>query len=191
MLDSHVQHTADQFVYVQVQITALSSQIDDLFIDRGSDSESDQFQPFGHFGQKGGENFEGELAQIGGAQLRAQKHWFHSGGGLLFILTFITAGYCFYSLSTLFLISILYSICLCLSQCFVAFFCTFKILLLCLKYFTLVPQQDLVPRCKYFVYFELVVCWTCNCSLWLVFIALHVRMSILLDKYSLWSFFND
>ena len=41
MLDSHVQHTADQFVYVQGQITALSSQIDDLFVDWGSDSESD------------------------------------------------------------------------------------------------------------------------------------------------------
>ena len=79
MLDSHVQHTTDQFAYVQGQITALSSQIDDLFVDRGSDSESDQFQLFGHFGQKGGENFEGELAQIGGAWLRAQKHWFHSG----------------------------------------------------------------------------------------------------------------
>ena len=66
MLDSHVQHTADQFAYVQGQITALSSQIDDLSVDQGSNSESDQFQPFGHSGQKGGENFEGELAQCQG-----------------------------------------------------------------------------------------------------------------------------
>ena len=43
LLDSHVQHTADQFAYVQGQITALSSQIKDLSIDHGSDSESDQF----------------------------------------------------------------------------------------------------------------------------------------------------
>ena len=42
MLDSYVQHTADQFAYVQGQITALSSQIDDLSIDQGSDSESNQ-----------------------------------------------------------------------------------------------------------------------------------------------------
>jgi len=31
MLDSHVQHTATQFAYVQGQITALSSQIEDFF----------------------------------------------------------------------------------------------------------------------------------------------------------------
>ena len=43
MLDSHMWHTADQFAYVQGQITALSSQIDDLSINHGSDSESDQF----------------------------------------------------------------------------------------------------------------------------------------------------
>jgi len=39
-LDSHVQHMADQFAYVQGQITALSSQIDDLSIDQGSNYES-------------------------------------------------------------------------------------------------------------------------------------------------------
>ena len=39
MLDSHVQHTATQFVYIQRQITALSSQIEDLSMARGSDSE--------------------------------------------------------------------------------------------------------------------------------------------------------
>ena len=43
MLDSHMWHTADQFAYVQGQITALLSQIDYLSVDQGSDSESDQF----------------------------------------------------------------------------------------------------------------------------------------------------
>ena len=43
MLDSHVQHTTTQFAYIQGQITALSSQIEDLSMARGSDSESDQF----------------------------------------------------------------------------------------------------------------------------------------------------
>ena len=43
LLDSYVQHTADQFAYVQDQITALSSQIDDLFVDHGLDLESNQF----------------------------------------------------------------------------------------------------------------------------------------------------
>ena len=33
MLDSHMRHIVDQFAYVQGQITALSSQIDDLSID--------------------------------------------------------------------------------------------------------------------------------------------------------------
>ena len=40
MLDSHVQHTATQFAYFQGQITTLSSQIEDLSMVRGSDSES-------------------------------------------------------------------------------------------------------------------------------------------------------
>ena len=43
MLDSHVKHTATQFVYIQGQIIALSSQIKDLSMARGSDSEFDQF----------------------------------------------------------------------------------------------------------------------------------------------------
>ena len=42
MLDSHVQHTTDQFAYVQGQITTLSFQIEDLSVDHGSDSKSDQ-----------------------------------------------------------------------------------------------------------------------------------------------------
>jgi len=41
MLDSHVRHTADQFAYVQGQITALSSQIEDMSMKQGSDSESE------------------------------------------------------------------------------------------------------------------------------------------------------
>ena len=43
MLDSHVQRTADQFAYVQGQITALSSQIEELSVDHSSDSESERF----------------------------------------------------------------------------------------------------------------------------------------------------
>ena len=43
MLNSHVQLTATQFAYIQGQITALSSQIKDLSMAWGSDSESDQF----------------------------------------------------------------------------------------------------------------------------------------------------
>ena len=43
MLDSHVQHTATQFAYIQGQITALSSQIEDLSVARGLDLESNQF----------------------------------------------------------------------------------------------------------------------------------------------------
>ena len=43
MLDSHVQHTATQFAYIQGQIIALSSQIEDLSMARGSNSESNQF----------------------------------------------------------------------------------------------------------------------------------------------------
>ena len=43
MLDSHVQHTATQFAYIQGQIITLSSQIEDLSMARGSDSKPDQF----------------------------------------------------------------------------------------------------------------------------------------------------
>ena len=41
MLDSHVQHIADQFAYIQGQITALSSQIEDTSMAQGSDLESE------------------------------------------------------------------------------------------------------------------------------------------------------
>ena len=43
MLESHVQHTSDQFAYIQGQITALASQIEDMTMEQGSDSESEQF----------------------------------------------------------------------------------------------------------------------------------------------------
>ena len=41
MLDSHMQHIAEQFAYIQGQITALSSQIEDMSMEQGSDSESE------------------------------------------------------------------------------------------------------------------------------------------------------
>ena len=34
MLESHVQHTMDQFTYVEGQITALSSQIEDMMMEQ-------------------------------------------------------------------------------------------------------------------------------------------------------------
>ena len=43
MLDSHMQHTANQFAYIQGQIMTLSSYIKDLSVDHGSNSVSDQF----------------------------------------------------------------------------------------------------------------------------------------------------
>ena len=43
VLDSHVQHTTDQFTYIQGQITVLSSQIMDMSMEQGSDSEFEQF----------------------------------------------------------------------------------------------------------------------------------------------------
>ena len=41
MLESHVQHTVDRFAYIQGQNIALSSQIEDMTMAQGSDSESD------------------------------------------------------------------------------------------------------------------------------------------------------
>ena len=43
MLESHLQHTLDQFAYIQGQITALSSQIEDMTMEQGSELESEQF----------------------------------------------------------------------------------------------------------------------------------------------------
>ena len=43
MLESHVQHTLDQFTYIQGYITALSSQIKNMTMEQGSESESEQF----------------------------------------------------------------------------------------------------------------------------------------------------
>ena len=43
ILDSHVQDTTYQFAYIQGQITALSTQIEEISVDPGSDSESEAF----------------------------------------------------------------------------------------------------------------------------------------------------
>ena len=43
MLDSYVQHTTTQFAYIQGQITALFSQIEDMLMEQGSDSKFEQF----------------------------------------------------------------------------------------------------------------------------------------------------
>ena len=43
MLESHVQHTLDQFAYIQGQITTLSSHIEDMTMERGLESKSEQF----------------------------------------------------------------------------------------------------------------------------------------------------
>ena len=43
MLKTHVQHTFDQFAYIQGQIIALSSQIEDMSMAQESDSKSEQF----------------------------------------------------------------------------------------------------------------------------------------------------
>ena len=57
MFESHVQHTADQFTYIQGQITTLSSQIEDMTMAQGSDSESKQFQLLWPFWSKKGRKF--------------------------------------------------------------------------------------------------------------------------------------
>ena len=44
------------------------------------------------------------------------------------------------------------------------------------------PSRIFYPRCKYFVYFALVKCWTCNWSLGLFLIALRVWMNIYLQN---------
>ena len=44
----------------------------------------------------------------------------------------------------------------------------------------LCPSRTSYPRCKYFVYFALVECWTWNWSLGLFLTTLRVRMSIYL-----------
>ena len=60
MLESHVQNTTDQFTYIEGQITAISSQIDDMMMEQqqqqqeGFELELKSFSLFGHFGQKGG-----------------------------------------------------------------------------------------------------------------------------------------
>ena len=66
MLYSHVQHTVDQLAYIQGQITSLSLQIDDLSVEQGSDSESDQFKPFWPFQSKRGRKFLGGVCTFDG-----------------------------------------------------------------------------------------------------------------------------
>ena len=124
MLDSHVQRTTDQFAYVQGQITALSSQIEELSVDHSSDSESERFQPFGHFDQKEGENFEEELRKSlhsvrGSIGLGLETLVIGSQAVCLCLfLAFITTGFMFMLLLLLFKTSIysvfnfnLYSVC--------------------------------------------------------------------------------
>ena len=48
MLESHVQHTSNQFSYIEGQITALSFQIENMMMEQwqqqeGFESESEQF----------------------------------------------------------------------------------------------------------------------------------------------------
>ena len=126
---------------------------------------------FGHSDQKKGENVEGELAQCQGEhrfRFRNIGYWFTSGL-LLFIFSFYNCWFMFMLLLLLFktlvhfsfINSILYSV---LEFVTISMLCNifqyFQILIIRLEYFTLVPQQDLVPRCIYFMYFALVVCWT-------------------------------
>ena len=43
VLNSRVQHTLDQFAYIKGQITALSTQIKEISVNPGSNSESEAF----------------------------------------------------------------------------------------------------------------------------------------------------
>ena len=69
MLESHVQHIPDQFTYVEGQITALSSQIEDMMMGNKRDLTQNlsSSSSIGHFGQKGGESFEGEMHSLRGS----------------------------------------------------------------------------------------------------------------------------
>ena len=146
MLDSHMQYTADQFAYVQGQITALSSQIDDLSVDHGSDSKSNQFQPFGHSSQKGGENFKGELAHCQGEHSSGLETLVLLVIGLLifsfnsynywFLSTFFTSFWLKLQYNQHLTVSVYYQYVFCdYLNAFVAFSLYFQILLICLKYF--------------------------------------------------------
>ena len=73
ILQSYVQHTTDQFTYIEGQITAISSQINDMMMEQqrqqqdGSESESEQFQPLWPFQSKRGRNLRGELHSLRGS----------------------------------------------------------------------------------------------------------------------------
>ena len=62
--------------------------------------------------------------------------------------------------------------------------CSHRIMLLC-------PSRILYPICKYFVYFALVMCWTCIYPYAIVLYWLHVWMIICFAIWSLWSFPYD
>ena len=109
---------------------------------------------FGHFGQKGGENFVGELRKSlhnvrGSIGLGLETLVISSQMAYLcLLLAFITTSlclcfYCFhlklqYTLC-LFSVFIQFVIISMLCSIFFFFFCAFKILPICLKYFILVP----------------------------------------------------
>ena len=94
---------------------------------------------------------------------------------LVFITVFFFYCFClkfWYSV----LSSIYYQYCLWLiSMLCSIFFCHYVLSTSLLR-----PSRIFYPRCKYLVYFALVEYWTCNWSLGLSLIALHVRMSIFL-----------
>ena len=173
MLDSHMCHTAEQFAYVQGQITALSSQIDDLSVNHDSDSESAQFQPFGHSGQKGGENFKGELRKsqhsVRGSISLDLETLVIGSQAVYLCLIFSFYNYWFMFMLVLFLFKTsahdlvnfsvysVYCVCVYLNAC-VAFSLYFQILLKCLEYFTLVPSVGLFLD----AYTSCILHWLCD-----------------------------
>ena len=98
------------------------------------------------------------------------------------LLVFIT------TFSYLFLLLLFKALILCFIfqyLCLISMLCSIVCVLLryCLYVLNtslLCPSSILYPRCKYFVYFALVECWTYNWSLGLSLTALRVHMSIYL-----------
>ena len=140
---------------------------------------------FGHFGQKRGENFEGEYAQLRGSRAQSLVYCWQFSifmFGLNFISVYnswIVLLLSFKSLSTLFLtFSLIFSTCVCFFHCFVAFFQYFQMLLNYLEYYTLVPLQDLVSLMQILLVFCIGCVLDMQLILVLVLIALRVRMII-------------
>ena len=112
------------------------------------------FSLFGHSGQKVVENFEGEHnTDIAQAQKLwfTQAVWFYFYFGLNYfsiynswIVVFVYSFYCFHLKLQyyVFNFSLIFSMFGSISMPLQHFFCTFKILPICLEYFTLVPWQD-------------------------------------------------